>query len=93
MNIPTTDLPAEIAWTLVNTDDWGGGLERTYRAENVEHAGCAGDVHLVHLHDPLGAIIGIRSYCATCDEDLTATPAAEDDDPQPCGESVIVGSE
>ena len=32
------ELPDEIVWTLINTEDWGGGLERTYRAENVEHA-------------------------------------------------------
>lgn len=72
MSTQTTELPAEIIWVLVSADDWGGGLERTYRAENVEHAGCAGDVHLVHLHDEMGAIVGMRSYCATCDEDLTA---------------------
>jgi hypothetical protein len=67
-----TDLPDEIAWTLIDTDDWGGGLERTYRAENVEHGeGCGGDVHLVHLHNEAGAILGARSYCAKCDDDLT----------------------
>lgn len=64
-------LPDEIAWTLINTEDWGGGLERTYRAENVEHAGCGGDVLLVHLHDEMGGITGAHSRCAKCGEDLT----------------------
>jgi len=67
-----TNLPNEIDWTLIDTDDWGGGLERTYRAENVEHAGCGGDVHQVHLHDPLDALLSTRSYCAKCNDDLTA---------------------
>lgn len=67
-----TNLPNEIDWTLINTEDWGGGLERTYRAENVEHAECGGDVHLVHLHDPLDALMSARSRCADCGEDLTA---------------------
>lgn len=67
-----TAQPAEIAWTLINTEDWGGGLERTYRAENVEHAGCGGDVILVHLHDEAGAVTGVHSHCAKCSEDLTA---------------------
>lgn len=67
-----TELPDEIAWTLINTEDWGGDLERTYRAQNVEHAGCGGDVLLVHLHDEMGAVTGAHSRCAKCDEDLTA---------------------
>ena len=64
--------PDEIAWTLINTEDWGGGLERTYRAENVEHAQCGGDIHLTHLHDEMGAVTGAHSRCAKCGEDLTA---------------------
>lgn len=66
-----TNLPDEIAWTLINTEDWGGGLEHTYRANNVEHANCGGDVLLVHLHDELGAVAGAHSRCAKCSEDLT----------------------
>ncbi|MGW3428010.1 hypothetical protein ACWDHW_08635 [Streptomyces melanosporofaciens] len=66
-----TNLPDEIDWTLINTEDWGGGLERTYRAENVEHAGCGGDVLLIHLHDPMGGVVGAHSRCAQCGEDLT----------------------
>ncbi|MEU5900649.1 hypothetical protein [Streptomyces venezuelae] len=66
------ELPNEIAWTLVNMEDWGGGLERTYRADNVEHTNCGGDVLLIHLHDELGAVTGVHSRCAKCDEDLTA---------------------
>lgn len=85
-----TQVP-EIVWALDSTDDWGGGLERTYRAENVEHAGCGGDVHLVHLHDPMGAILSVRVYCAQCAEDLTATPppadGGNDGSNMPCGES------
>ncbi len=69
---PVTKLPDEIVWTLINTEDWGGGLERTYRAQDVDHAGCGGDVLLVHLHDEMGAITGAHSRCAKCDDDLTA---------------------
>lgn len=65
-------LPNEIDWTLINTEDWGGGLERIYRAENVEHVNCGGDVLLVDLHDELGAVLGVHSRCAKCSEDLTA---------------------
>lgn len=65
--------PDEIAWTLINTDDWGGGPERTYRAENVEHAQCGGDVLLVHLHDEAGGLLNAHSRCGKCDEDLGGT--------------------
>ncbi|MFJ3923060.1 hypothetical protein [Streptomyces sp. NPDC090022] len=68
----TNQLPDEITWTLINAEDWGGGLERTYRAENVEHAGCGGDVIQVHLHDPLDALLTARTYCAKCSEALSA---------------------
>lgn len=62
-----------IEWTHIGTEDWGGGPEHTYRAENVEHAGCGGDVHLVHLHDAMGGLLGAHSRCAGCGEDLTPT--------------------
>ncbi|MFI6639973.1 hypothetical protein [Streptomyces sp. NPDC050504] len=61
----------EITWTLINTEDWGGGLERTYRARGVEHAGCGGDVLLVHLHDEEDALVHAHSHCGECGEDLT----------------------
>ncbi|NEA43509.1 hypothetical protein [Streptomyces sp. SID11385] len=61
----------DIAWVLVHTEDWGGGLERTYRADNVEHAGCGGDVVLVHLHDSMDAVTCAYCRCATCGDDLT----------------------
>ena len=61
----------DLRWTLIHTDDWGGGPEHTYVALNVEHAGCGGDVHLIHLHDAMGALLGAHSHCAKCGEDLT----------------------
>jgi hypothetical protein len=63
--------PETIAWTLITTEDWGGGPEETYEAVNVEHAGCGGDVRQVHLRDPMGGLLGVRSYCNTCGDDLT----------------------
>lgn len=59
-----------IQWTLIHTEDWGGGDEYTYRAENVEHADCGGDVHQVHLHDSMGGLLGAHTHCAQCGEDL-----------------------
>ncbi|MBV6697485.1 hypothetical protein KV557_10145 [Kitasatospora aureofaciens] len=63
--------PDAIQWTHIHTEDWGGGPEHTYRAESVEHAGCGGDVHLIHLHDAMGGLLGAHSQCAKCGEDLT----------------------
>ncbi|MCX4752919.1 hypothetical protein [Kitasatospora purpeofusca] len=62
----------QIQWALIRTEDWGGGPEHTYRAENVEHADCGGDVHQVHLHDAMGGLLKAHSRCAKCGEDLTS---------------------
>lgn len=62
----------QIQWIHIRTEDWGGGLEYTYRAENVEHAGCGGYVHLIHLRDAMGGLLSAHSQCAKCGEDLTS---------------------
>lgn len=68
---PVSVISEEIVWSHVENDDWGGGIEQLFRAENVEHAGCSGDVLQAHLLDLMGGVVSVKTFCGKCSEDLS----------------------
>ena len=61
----------EIQWTLAHVEDWGGGPEYVYAAENFEHKECGGDVRRIESYDSMGGALGTLVHCAKCDEKLS----------------------